>query len=601
MALVGSLNSNSYGGMAIQFAWTATQNVSTNKSTISWTLKGDCRDTTAWFKAGAFKVVIDGVTVYSTGESDRIQLYHGTLIASGTRTISHKSDGTGSFSVSIQAGIYTYAVNCTGSTTYTLDTIPRVSTFTVSTASVDLGTEVSFAITRKSAAFTHKLTLTMSGKTSTIGTNIATSLKWTPPLTLANDLPNSTSSSCVITCITYSGSTEIGRKTLNMNLRVPASIKPSIDDVTFTEATDGIASKFGAFILGKSKLEVAITASEAYSSPIKSYSTKISDKTYIGSRFTTDVINSDEATPTFGFVDVDITVTDSRGRKDTTTKTIQLLPYSDPTITNFTVQRCNSDGSLSEYGEYVKLSVTFNIHPLADNDKSFTIGYKLKGDSQYTTLESGSVYSLDTTYTTTVKFTGDNSYDFILTVADYFKTITQSADISTAFTLMDFHSSGTGMGIGKVSEKPNTLEIALDVEFKGNIFGVFDRIYPVGSIYLAFNHVNPGDLFGGTWERIENAFLWASKASDTIGATGGERTHTLTVAEMPTHKHQVAAYKSTDGNGVTVDTYSALAGSSTGSDTTGKYYTNGTQSVGSSQPHNNMPPYIQVSAWRRTA
>jgi microcystin-dependent protein len=130
---------------------------------------------------------------------------------------------------------------------------------------------------------------------------------------------------------------------------------------------------------------------------------------------------------------------------------------------------------------------------------------------------------------------------------------------------------------------------------------IFDAIYPVGSIYLSYNHVSPGTLFGGTWARIENAFLWASSASDTIGVTGGEKTHVLTANEMPTHKHQIAAYKSTDGAGVQVDAYSALAGSSTGSDTTSKYYTNGSQSVGGSQAHNNMPPYIQVSVWRRTA
>lgn len=599
MALIGSLATNSYQGRYVLFNWTATQDVSQNKSTISWSLVGDGGGT-EWYKAGAFKVVINGVTVYVTSESDRIQLYDGTIVATGSRTISHKSDGTASFTVSIQAGIYTYAVNCTGSTTFTLDTIPRVSTFSVSKTSVDMGTEVAFSISRKSAAFTHKLTLAWGGKTTNIATNVGTYVAWTPPLTLANDLPSSTSNSCVITCITYNGSTEIGRNTLTMTLRVPTSVKPSISDVVFSEATSGLASKFGAYIQGKSALKTVITASGAYSSTIKSYSTKILNKTYTGGTFTSDVIDA------YGTVSVAVTVTDTRGRTATVTKSVMFLEYSDPTITKFTAQRCDSDGTLNDTGEYVKLSIAFNITPISGNDKSYTIGYKLKENTQYTTLTSGSVYSLDSTYISTVTFNGDNSFDFILIVTDYFRTsadpITLAADISTAFTIMDFHSSGTGMAIGKVSEKPNTLEIALNVEFKGGALkAIVDAIYPVGSIYLAFNHANPANLFGGTWVRIENAFLWASTESDTIGKTGGERAHTLTVAEMPTHKHQIAAYKATDGNGVTVDTYSALAGSSTGSDTTGKYYTNGTQSVGGSQPHNNMPPYIQVSAWRREA
>ncbi len=286
------------------------------------------------------------------------------------------------------------------------------------------------------------------------------------------------------------------------------------------------------------------------------------------------------------------------------TKTVTVLPYSDPAITKFIVQRCVEDGTPNDDGEYVKLTYKFDISSLnSKNDKSYTIGYKLKKDEYYTTLTSGSVYSADTTYfNPSLIFSSDNAYDFILTVEDYFKSAPLSAEIPTAFTLTDFHSSGTGMAIGKVSEKENTLEIALDVEFIGKVKGtIFDAIYPVGSIYLAYNHTDPATLFGGTWARIENAFLWATDETGVIGATGGEKTHVLTVDEMPTHKHQIAAYKSTDGNGVQVDAYSALAGSSTGSDTTSKYYTNGTQSVGRSQAHNNMPPYIQVSAWRRTA
>ena len=460
MATSGTLNSGNYQGRYVQFKWTATQDITNNKSTISWTLKGAGTGQSSWYKAGAFKVVIDGSTVYSTSESDRITLYDGTSIASGEKVITHTSDGSRKFKVRIEAGIYTYAVNCTGETEFTLTTIPRASTFKVSDDSVDMGTAVTFTITRASTAFTHKLTLTWGDKVSNIATGVATSQAWTPPLTLANDLPNSTSSGCTITCITYNGSTEIGRKTLPMTLTVPSSVKPSISSVTLSEAVSGLASKFGAYIQNKSKLKVVTAASGSYSSTIKSYSTKILNKTYTGSTITSGLLTSS------GSVSVAVTVTDSRGRTATKTEKVTVTAYSDPKITTFTAKRCNSDGTLNDDGEYVELAIAFSVTSAnSKNSKSYTVGYKLKDDADFTTLTSGSVYSLNTTYIPTVTFSGDNSYDFILTVTDYFKPVSQIADIQTAFTLTDYHSSGTGMAIGKVSEKENTLEIALDAEF----------------------------------------------------------------------------------------------------------------------------------------
>ena len=123
-----------------------------------------------------------------------------------------------------------------------------------------------------------------------------------------------------------------------------------------------------------------------------------------------------------------------------------------------------------------------------------------------------------------------------------------------------------------------------------------DIIYPVGSIYLAYNHVNPSTLFGGTWVRIEGRFLWATTASGTIGSTGGERTHTLTLDEIPSHNHDLNSNLNWDASNGTIAKFR------TGSN--GNNYGRGnlnTAYVGGGQPHNNMPPYIEISAWRRTA
>lgn len=463
MALSGTLNSSGYNGRYIQFTWTATQDVTNNKSTIKWTLKGAGNADVSWYKAGNFKVVIDGSTVYSTAENSRISLYNGTTIASGSKVITHNADGSRKFKVQIEAGIYTYAVNCTGSTEFTLNTIPRASTFAVSNASVNMGTAVTFTISRASSAFTHKLTLTWGGVVSTIATGVGTSQAWTPPLSLANDIPNSTSSGCIITCITYNGSTEIGRKTLSMTLKVP-DVRPSIGSIAVSEAVSAVKSKFGVYVRGKSQLRVVVSAAGVYSSSIKLCSVKILGKTYTGTTITSNVLTSS------GSVPIEVTVTDSRGRTATSATSVNLVAYSEPVISKFTVRRCTSDGTLSDEGDRVKIDYAFTVSPVNNkNDKSYKIEYKLKGSNTFATLLSGSVYSADTSVVATPVFSTDNAYDFRMTVTDYFSPITQDDDISTAFVLMDFHSSGTGMAIGKVSERANVLEVALNTEFNGTL------------------------------------------------------------------------------------------------------------------------------------
>ena len=71
---------------------------------------------------------------------------------------------------------------------------------------------------------------------------------------------------------------------------------------------------------------------------------------------------------------------------------------------------------------------------------------------------------------------------------------------------------------------------------------LLNRFYPVGTIYETTNgDFNPNTTWGGTWSKIEGKFLLGSSTSYVIGNTGGEATHTLTVNEMPSHKHTISA------------------------------------------------------------
>lgn len=128
---------------------------------------------------------------------------------------------------------------------------------------------------------------------------------------------------------------------------------------------------------------------------------------------------------------------------------------------------------------------------------------------------------------------------------------------------------------------------------------VLDNVYPVGSIYMNVNSTNPGTLFGGTWEQIQGKFLLGMSSSYPAGSQGGEATHTLTVSEMPKHKH-VAFYGITGAvddylGGSTNDYGMRIASSGSGNST---YET---ASSGGGTAHNNMPPYLSVYIWKRTA
>lgn len=134
---------------------------------------------------------------------------------------------------------------------------------------------------------------------------------------------------------------------------------------------------------------------------------------------------------------------------------------------------------------------------------------------------------------------------------------------------------------------------------------VLKNLYAVGSIYMSTNSTSPAELFGGTWEQIKDRFLIGAGGIYNVGATGGEATHTLTIDEMPSHRHGFSALDWTDGtNGTSIgkvgSAYPNQAAFNVGAD----WGENGNLSIsftGGSQPHNNMPPYLAIYIWKRTA
>ena len=123
-------------------------------------------------------------------------------------------------------------------------------------------------------------------------------------------------------------------------------------------------------------------------------------------------------------------------------------------------------------------------------------------------------------------------------------------------------------------------------------------VYPVGAVYISTSDTNPETLFGfGTWERIKDRFLLAAGDAYAAGATGGEATHQLTIAEMPYHQHQMV-----NGNNGGYDYSGWTKSTIVLSDATKGYAGNANTSyAGESASHNNMPPYLAVYMWHRIA
>ena len=618
MAKSGSITTNESHGRSVKLSWSlSSQSVENNQSTLSWSITG-AGSASGWVMTGGFKAVINGTTVYSTSTDTRIQLYNGTSVASGTTKITHNADGTKSFSLSIEAGVYTYAVSVTASGTHTLDTIPRAST--VSATNTNLNSASTITITRASSSFTHTLTYSFGSTTGTIvSKTTSTSVSWTPALTLANQIPNAVSGTCTITCDTYNGSTKIGSKTCTLTLTVPASVKPTMTSVTATRVDGDVPTAWAIYVQNKSKATVTINgAAGAYGSTISSYSISGGGYSSTASSFTTGLLAAS------GTITFTAKVTDSRGRvSDAKTVSISVVAYSAPSFSSYISQRATSAGVINDDGTYIRGLISFS-YATCSSKNTITCATYYKKSSATSWTNANKSFSSGTAFT----FGGgaistESSYDVKYTITDAFTTITIIDMVSTASVLMDFKAGGKGIAIGKVSEKDKTLEIAdsWELEVHGN--KLIDYIYPIGSIYLSVNSTSPATLFGGSWTQLKDRFLLGAGSTYSSGATGGAATHKLSVAEMPSHAHDTPFFNNMTNNGEMKSDFIGVFGKGvtasqalkdTGQTSTmemwwinqtntaeGNEWAYLTSAKGSGSAHNNMPPYLVVYMWKRTA
>lgn len=435
--------------------------------------------------------------------------YSGAPWSSGS--IAGNADGTKSVTIAANFQCFTTAGNggsgwsVNSSQTVALHTIPRKSS--ISMPATTMGSAGTITVTRASSSFTHTITYSFGSASGTIVTkSSSTSISWTPPTSLAAQLPNSTSGTCTLTCYTYNGNTLIGTSSTTVTLYVPASIKPTFTSITATRVDGTVPSSWGIYVQSKSKATLTINgAAGANGSTITAYS------------ITGGGISSTQSSVTTGFLTTSGSITftgkvcDSRGRwSDEKTVTISVVAYYSPRFTSYSTQRCTSAGTASANGTYCKATVYFSYWSCSGKNTITTaVAYKKTTDSTYT--NAGVTFSNGTAFT----FGGGNlsvdySYDIRFTLTDAFGTVTVIDSLSTASVLMDFKAGGTGLAVGKVSETDNCFEVSEDWDVK---------VY--GLLLEEYIRRNGGGVVFATCDSAEDAEEKVAAASSSFALTTG--------------------------------------------------------------------------------
>lgn len=470
MALSGSFSGSIVSGnYALRVDWSATQSVANNTSKVtctlylvqksSWSLYISSRDDNTASINGTSYTWKSPAISNNGGKTTKL-----ATITSGN--IAHNDDGTKSVSISatfyVRATISgSYREKITASATITLNTIPRATTPTLSASSAYMGDKVTINMDRASSKFTHNLVYFFAGvNAGTIATNAGTSHTWTIPESLAAKIPNATSGTVTIRCTTMNGSTVVGSKNVLLTVKVPTDVVPTISAVSVSEATDGLAEQFGAYIQNKSKLKVTITAAGASGSTIKSYQVGVAGQSSTSKSWTTGVITKS------GNQTLTVKVTDSRGRTAKKALSIPVLAYSPPKVSEFNGYRADINGKAQDDGVCASLAFAYRVTALGNkNTASMKIQAKRHTDETYsTTVLTGTSLTNSGLYLVTdPTFSTDYQWDFRIQVTDWFgATAAYEFTLPTGKVILDLNASGEGLAIGKTSEQPG-LEIGWDI------------------------------------------------------------------------------------------------------------------------------------------
>ena len=329
----------------------------------------------------------------------------------------------------------------------------------LSAATVEMGKSVTINTPAVNNAYRHTLRYAFGSASGTIATGIASSVSWTPPVSLVNQIPSATAGSGTIYCDTYSGSTRLGTKSVSITLTVPGSVVPSAGTLSAALAED--TSGTGLYVKGMGKAKLTLSgASGAYGSSITSYTITGGGWTATNGTLTTGTLAS------AGNITFTATVTDSRGRKASTTRAINVVNYTKPGVAVCDVYRCDADGNRKKAGTYFAVEINASYSAITGNTLNITARYKKQSESSYGT--AANVTNNGKTVLGGGNIGASTTYDVLVTVADKYNSLSIPRTLSTKSVLQSFKRSA-GAAIGKVAELANWLDIAWHTRIRGNL------------------------------------------------------------------------------------------------------------------------------------
>lgn len=532
MASSGSFTTTACEGRSLTFNWSVkSQNVANNQTTINWSLVGSGSYTYGWVTCGNFKVTIDGKQVYFS--ATRVNVYSGTVVASGTYTFTHDNNGNKSFTAYAEAGIYYVAVNCTGSGSWSLPQISRNATITNAPSFND---ESNPTITYNNPAGANVTSLqaciSLTGaiadvpyrNISTTGTSYTFNLTTAERNVLRQATTGKTRTVYFVVRTVINGTTLTNSKAVTFSI---VNGNPTIASVTYQDSkasTVAITGNNQQIIQNQSTLQLNIGTVTAlkYAS--------IAKVEYSINGYTVNITNSYTNPVSVGTINystnfsLNVIVTDSRGFVTTKSVTVTMIAWKLPYATINIARQSNfysaTDMLVNAYSSSV------------DSHNSVTIQYKYKksSDSTYSSL-----VSIANNTQVTASFDNQYDYDFIFVISDLFGQTSYNVTLAKGIPLVFFDRGLSSMGLNCFPANPNQFEIngSPIVDSGSNANGYYVKFYD-GTMIQYFNDevtdqaINNayGSLFQGsrTWtypvEFYDNnvavhcgQFQWGTSAS----------------------------------------------------------------------------------------